>query len=431
MTAEDPGHEPSVEQSAQDGQFSPQFRPRLKPWSAFAFRDYRILWLSSVSSLVTMQMRLLVTSVWLYQETGSGIQLGLLGLIQFAVGFPAILYGGTLADKVDRKKLIAFAQSFSPILLSVMAALAATDGLQPWHIYGVTAMLGITSILGSPARAALTSNVVPRTHLMHAVTSNAATSEISSVVAPLAFAGAITALGTTATFATAAIISIPSVVLPLMIRAKGIPSGRDEDDSVLRRIWEGFKFVKSHPILPGLLIMDVGVTIVSFYRQVLPLIADKLFRSGPGSVGLLTAANSFGGVIGSFIVLFLAQYRAKGMLVLYATLAYALLLIAFGLSNSLWMAVIVLFGLGVTDAIGMATRQTTVQLTTPDNMRGRAVSFHEVSAESANNIGTFEVGLMSQKIGASNTLILGGVISIVVVLAVWALMRGLRDYRYP
>ena len=405
--------------------------PRLRPWSAFAYRDYRILWFSSIASLFTMQMRLLITSLWLYQETVSGIQLGLLGLIQLVVQFHAILYGGSLADRVDRKKLIAFPQIFSFILLTVMALLAAADDLRVWHIYGVTAVLGITSILGSPARAALTANVVPRTHLMHAVASNSATFEIGSVAAPLVFAGAIMAFGTTATLAATAIVSIPSIVLPFMIRTQGIPQGRVEEGSVLRRVWEGFKFVKSHPILPGLLIMDIGVTMVSFYRQVLPLIADKLFQAGPGAVGVLTAASSFGGIIGSFAVLFLTRYRSKGMLVLYATLAYALLLIAFGLSASMWMAVIIIVSLGITDAIGMATRQTTVQLTTPDNMRGRAVSFHEVSAESANNIGTIEVGFMSQQIGAGNTLVLGGVVSVMVVLAVWIMIRGVRQYRYP
>ena len=79
----------------------------------------------------------------------------------------------------------------------------------------------------------------------------------------------------------------------------------------------------------------------------------------------------------------------------------------------------------------MTTRQTTVQLTTPDNMRGRAVSFHSVSAMSANNIGTFEVGFMSQQVGAGNTMVLGGVISVIVVFAIWRLMRGIREYRYP
>ena len=119
------------------------------------------------------------------------------------------------------------------------------------------------------------------------------------------------------------------------------------------------------------------------------------------------------------------------MIVIYATLAYAILLIAFGLSPYLWLGSLLLVGLGATDAIGMTTRQTTVQLTTEDHMRGRAVSAHSVSAMSANNLGTLEVGYMSDQIGANNTMILGGVIGIVVVIAVWRLVRGVREYRYP
>ena len=119
------------------------------------------------------------------------------------------------------------------------------------------------------------------------------------------------------------------------------------------------------------------------------------------------------------------------MLVVYATLAYVVLLVLFGLTSTLWVGVVIIFALGATDAIGMATRQATVQLTTTDEMRGRAVSFHSVSAMTANNIGTLEVGFMSEKIGASETMILGGVIGILVVAIVWRSVRGIREYRYP
>ena len=95
-----------------------------------------------------------------------------------------------------------------------MAGLVATDGLRPWHIYAVTAVLGVASVLGSPARSALTANVVPRSHLMHAVTTNTATFQVGAVVAPLAFAAAITSFGFTVTFAATAVIALPSVVLP-------------------------------------------------------------------------------------------------------------------------------------------------------------------------------------------------------------------------
>ena len=139
------------------------------------------------------------------------------------------------------------------------------------------------------------------------------------------------------------------------------------------------------------------------------------------------------------MVLSLANYRSKGMLVLYATGTYALLLFAFGSIqyidlNTIFILTVgsvIIAGLGATDAIGMTTRQTTVQLTTPDNMRGRAVSFHSFCAMGANNIGTFHVGFMSSRIGAGNTMILGGIVSICVVLAIFKFVSGLRNYRYP
>ena len=405
----------------------------LKPWSALAFRDYRMLWFSGVAQMVTMQMRMLVSGVWLYEITGSGVQLGLLGVVQLVMQLPAILYGGALADQIDRKKLMGYTQLVSFALLGAMTVLAATDSLRPWHIYGVTAILSVASTLGSPSRSALTANVVPRSHLMHAVALNTATFQVGAVAAPLAFAAAIKAFHGEYVyiFGIATLVALPSVWLPLLIGVSGVPSDRQQGGSMLSRMWDGFLYVRTHPILPGLYAMDVGVTIVSHYRQILPLFADKLFKGGAATVGILNAANSAGGILGTFSVLFLTKFRAKGMMVVYATLIYAMLLIAFGFTTALWLGAIILAGLGASDAVGMAIRQTTVQLTTSDNMRGRAVSFSSVSAMTANNLGTFEVGFMSEAIGANNTLILGGAVGIVVVLIVWMMVRGIREYRYP
>ena len=405
----------------------------LKPWSALAFRDYRMLWFSGVAQMVTMQMRMLVSGVWLYEVTGSGVQLGLLGVVQLVMQLPAILYGGALADQIDRKKLMGYTQLVSFALLGAMTVLAATDSLRPWHIYGVTAILSVASTLGSPSRSALTANVVPRSHLMHAVALNTATFQVGAVAAPLAFAAAIKAFQGEYVyiFGITAVAALPSVWLPLLIRVSGVPADRQQGGSMLSRMWDGFLYVRTHPILPGLYAMDVGVTIVSHYRQILPLFADKLFKGGAATVGILNAANSAGGIVGTFSVLFLTKFRAKGMMVVYATLIYAMLLIAFGFTTSLWLGAVILAGLGASDAVGMAIRQTTVQLTTSDNMRGRAVSFSSVSAMTANNLGTFEVGFMSEAIGANNTLILGGAVGIVVVLIVWMMVRGIREYRYP
>ena len=369
-----------------------------------------------------MQIRLLGFGVWLYEETGSGIQLGLLGLVQLAVQMPATLFGGAFADQFDRKKLICLTQCFSFFLITLATILLVTDSLKPWHIYAMVAVLGVTSTMGGPARSAITANVVPSSHLMHAVTSNTATYQISSILTPLLFSLAYKLIGLQAVFLIGVFFSVPASLIPLFINPKYGTDGSEKpsEGSMISRLWEGFTFV-------------------SFYREIMPLIVDKLFKQGAWAIGPLSAANSLGGVGGSFLVLFLAQYRAKGMLVLYATAIYSILLFGFGSIqflnvHPLFLLLIgggIISGLGATDAIGMTTRQTTVQLTTPDHMRGRAVSFHSFCAMAANNIGTFEVGFMSERIGAGNTMLLGGAVSVCVVLLVWRLISGLRNYRYP
>jgi len=400
-----------------------------------------MLWISGISSSVTMQMRNIGFGVWLYETTGSGLSLGLLGVFQLASQMPATLFGGAFADSMDRRKLISSTQSFSFILITIATVLLITDTLKTWHIYSIVLILGLTTTLGSPARSAVTANVVPTSHLMHAVTSNTATMQFSSILSPLLFSAAYEFIGLTSVFIIGIAFSVPATFMPMLLKIQyGLDKKQEKSQTpVTQRLLEGFRFVRNHPLLPGLYIMDIGVTIFSYYREIMPLIVDKLFRSSPTMIGPLIAANSLGGVLGSFIVLFTAGFRAKGILVLLATALYSILLFGFGSlqflpDNPIMILIVggaIISGLGMTDTISMATRQTTVQLTTPDNMRGRAISFHSFSAMSANNIGTFEVGFVSSRIGAGNTFLLGGVVSVIVVTAVWRLISGIRNYRYP
>ena len=380
--------------------------------------------------MVTMNLRILATGIWLYEETGSGVVLAGLGLVELGMRIPANLYGGALADEVDRKKLMASTQAASFLLIAVMAFLEGFGALQIWHIYAITAVLSSTSVLGGPARSALTARVVPRSHLMHAVATNTATMQIGTMVTPLVFWLTSLTADLTLSFAVATGAAAVSMVLPLLIGIDGRAEGSSSGQSRLKSIWDGLKYVKTHPILPGLYLLDIGVTVVSFYRQLFPIFADQLYRGGRGTVSALTWANSAGGLAGSFIVMLTRDYRAKGMLVLWATLLYGFLLIAFGATSVLWIGMIVVVTLGATEAIGMTSRQAIVQLTTPDNMRGRAVAAHSLAAMSANGLGQAEVGFMSEMIGADRTMFLGGAISIVVVFLVWWLVKGVRQYRY-
>ncbi|HAK50663.1 MAG TPA: hypothetical protein DCM54_01985, partial [Gammaproteobacteria bacterium] len=192
---------------------------------------------------------------------------------------------------------------------------------------------------------------------------------------------------------------------------------------------DGFRYVSKHPILPGLFLLDIGITTASFYREILPVLALGLFAGGASATGMLGAANSTGAILGSFLALLLVGVRAKGMLVLYASFAYGFILFGFGTVNSLWLGMLMIGLLGAADAVTVAVRHTTVMLTTPDEMRGRAFALMILAAQTANNIGTIWVGAWVGAIGAGNTMVLGGVISITATALIWWLWKPIREFR--
>ncbi|MCA9849065.1 MAG: MFS transporter, partial [Dehalococcoidia bacterium] len=342
----------------------------------------------------------------------------------------SLLYGGALSDKIDRKRLMSAANAVSLLVLLGLGLLDAGGILQLWMGYAAIGITAAAQMMVNPARSALMPATVPRTHIMLGVTTDTASQSVAMIVGPLIFAYVASAFGLTTVFLVGSVVSALAMVAPLFIRAVGRAEG-GSDGSTIARIREGFWFVVRHPILPGLFLLDTGNTVVSFYREILPALARGLFRSDAAGTGLLGAANSAGAVFGAIGALFFAGYRAKGMLVLYATLVYAIALFGFGSVNTLWMGMVMIAILGGADAITVAVRQTTVQLTTPDHMRGRAFSFMILAAQTANNIGTIWVGFWAAAIGPGNTMIMGGVIAILATLTVWRVWRPIREYRYP
>jgi MFS family permease len=401
------------------------------PLTAFRYRDYRFLWAAMVTGSVVMWMRILGTAQWLLNETGSAALVGAIGVVQLVVQIPALLWGGTLADRIDRKRLMALANATTSVALLTLAVLNWQEMLTPLMVYVGIGLTAASQMLANPARAALVPIVVEEKHLMLAVSTDTASANAAAIAGPLLFAAVAVAAGLTATFFLAAVLSLGSTLLPLFIRAHGVADGQPDgpETSTLQRTLDGLRYVSRHPILPGLFLLDAGITTASFYREILPVLALGLFAGGASATGVLGAANSAGAIAGSFLALLLVGYRAKGMLVLYASFAYGFILFGFGLANTLWLGVLMIALLGAADSVTVAVRQTTVMLTTPDHMRGRAFALMVLAAQTANNVGTIWVGVWAGAIGASNTMLLGGVISVVATGLIWWLWRPIREFR--
>ena len=399
-----------------------------RPWAVYAHRDFNLLWAGGMTMTVAMTLRILVSTQWLYEETGSAAQLGLLGVVQL-LQMPVALYGGTLADSIDRKKLMAATQAVAFGMLLTLTLLAASGRLAPWHIFAVMGVSGVVNLLGGSARPAMLPRVVPRHLLINAVTTQTVTGQVASIASPIIFWQLFDTFGVTTAFAVATAIALTSVATPLMLRASGNPEGGSAR-APLSSLKEGYRFVMGHQLLPGLFLLDIGVTVVSFYRMLFPVFADQLYGLGASGTGLLSAANSIGAIVGSFLVFFTDRFSRKGVLVLVATLAYAFLLFAFGLNKVFIVGLVIIGLLGATDSVGMTMRQAIAQLTTPDKLLGRASSAHSFAAMGANNVGQIEVGILAAVIGAGSTMVLGGFVSVVAVLAIWRFVPGIRQYRY-
>ena len=398
--------------------------------NTFKYRDYRILWVVLMTGGVASWLRILGFSQWLLDETGSPFLVGLIGIVQLVVQLPSTLWAGTLADRNDRKVILAAAHGITFIVLALVAAVNSSNLLTPGFIYLAIAIASGAQTLGGPSRAALRPRVFPEREIMAAASTDTASQNLAAIIGPLLFAFVAVNWGLTAVFFTCAILCLPGSFGPFLLAVSGETDGKSElRKSQVSETLEGLSYVRKHPILPGLFLLDAAITTSSFYREILPVIALGLFAAGASGTGLLGSANSAGAIIGGIAVLALTRVQAKGLIVLWASLAYGLFLLAFGLTSSLITGMILIALLGAADSVTVAVRVTTVMLTTPDKMRGRAFSLMYVAAQTSNNIGTIWVGFWAGVIGASSTMVMGGIISIVMTLLVLLLWEPIRKYR--
>ncbi len=404
-------------------------RPPLR--RLFAIRDYRVLWAAALCMIIAQQIRFIAIPQWFLDQTGadSFTEVAIIGAVQLPIQAFAVLYGGALADRFDRRWLMAGANAAVLAILIVVAAAATADVLEFWMAWVALGVLGGLATFVAPARATITPRVVPPRYLSAAVTLDTSTQMTGWILGGAIVTALALGLDAIGMLWVAAGFAAVSAVMPMFIRTSA--RAVSERQSTVRMVWEGTRYVLRHPILPGLFILDWGITVISYYREILPLLATGLFMAGVGAAGALGTVNAVGSAGGMMLALFLVNYRAKGIMVLAASAFYAALLFALGAAPWLWAGMIVIALLGAADAVTVAVRQVTVHLTTPDEMRGRAFSVMVLMAQTANNLGIIWVGFWGDEIGVENTYFLGGAIGLGATLLIGVLWRSISRYRAP
>lgn len=401
---------------------------RIRPWSALLLRDYRLLWSAGVLNALAIQIRNVSTLYQVYQLSGSAFKLGLTGFLE-ALPFVILgLFAGAVADAFDRKKMLVATVSLQVVPSSVLALLTLTGNIKVWHIYAFGLFGGFVEVFNWPARSAFIPRLVPRPLLLNAMTLSTMILQTSFLVGPTTGGFLIDQTGLAATYLFSTLLLIPSLVALFSIRASGKIEGERRRVN-LRSIVEGVEFIWIQRIILSLFLLDFGVTLVGFYRPILPIFAADVFRTGASGLGILYAAPSVGSLLGSMTLLTVGDVKRKGVLVIIAALFFAGSLALLGIAQWFWMAVGAVIILGFTDSMSVAIRRTVVQLLAPDGMLGRAASLITVFAQTTNGLGALLAGIAAQKFGAPSALLIGSSLCFIMILTLGVAIPQLWQHR--
>lgn len=397
-------------------------------FAALQHRDYRLYWAGSFVSLIGTQMSTVAIGWQIYQLTHDAAMLGLIGLFTVVPLVLFSLYGGVIADALDRRRLLLVTQAMLLLTSLTLAVTTLTGVINVWVIFAVAAVQGGTAAFNNPARSALIPNLVPRRHLTSAISLGVTSWQVAAVVGPSVagiLIGVATRLFGPDGMGVVYMIDVLSFLAVLgaiwAIRARTQESAERGPVS-LKAALEGLQFVFRSPIMMGTMLLDFFATFFGASMALMPIFATDILHVGAEGLGFLLAAPSAGAVLTAVLMSSFGHVRRQGQVVLWSVAAYGVAWVVFGLSHSFWLSLLALAGTGASDTISMIMRQTIRQLITPDALRGRMTSVNMIFFMGGPQLGEFESGMVARFASAPWAALIGGVgVLVATALVAWRL----------
>jgi MFS family permease len=387
-----------------------------------------VAYLGSRFCAASAMMMLRAGVAWhVFALTGSPFHLGLIGLVQFVPAFALVLVGGALADTYDRRRIMMIAQAvaLSASIVLCVATWRGTLGLPV--LYAGIVVVAAAGAFDSPARASLLPTLVPREVFPRAVTIAATNQALAFATGPALGGLLIAAGGIASVYAAYGVLLFGSVAGLLFLHPQRRAPGTGSFTS--RAVREGLSFVRHRPVVLGCMTLDMFAVIFGGAAALLPVYANDILHVGPRGYGLLTSSLELGALATSGVLTFLPPVRRSGRALLVAVGVYGLATVAFGLSRWLPLSIASYMLVGVADQVSVVMRSTAIQLSTPDDLRGRVSAINMMFIGASNQLGAAESGFLAALTSAPFAVVSGGIGSLVVLAAVAALLPELRRYR--
>ena len=430
--------------------------PGSRPYRTLRHRDFRRLWVGQLVSLTGTQMQVAAINWHVYLLTRSPLALGIVGLTRVLPIIAFSLWGGIVADRHDRRRVMLTTQTLLTVLASVLGALTFLRWDTVWLIYLLNAMTAAAAAFDAPARQALIPRLVPAEELPGALSLNLTVFHAATIAGP-ALAGLMIA-GTGAVFGRPGGVDLPAgpaagpttgigwiyavnaasflasiVALALMNPESGRPGIAPLAQDGWGALKDGLRFVFTTPLMVWTMALDFFATFFSGAMSLLPIFADQVLRAGPIGYGVLVAAPALGALLGSLYTSVRHLPPRQGRVFLLSVAAYGLATVVFGLSRSFTLTFIALAVTGLADLVSTVIRQTLRQLITPDALRGRMTSVNMIFFMGGPQLGELEAGLVaslfaSAATGAMVSVVSGGIGTLVVVAVIAAASPLVRRY---
>lgn len=373
---------------------------------AFQHADYRAFWLARVLGVFAIDMQITAVSWQVYQITGRPLDLGLVGLTQFAPFFCLFLVAGTVADHFQRKRIMLTCVSLQILCAVAFFTMTVIGNASFLTILAILVFLGIARTFQSPAQQAIVPLLVPKEHFANAVAWTSSGFQMARIAGP-GFAGLMIVAGEQWVYGTVVFLFFCSAAMTFLIKTN--TQIISTAPVTIENILAGFKFIIKRQIIIGAIGLDLFAVLLGGATALLPIYATDILNVGSAGFGALRATHMVGAFAGA---LFLTQYPITGKagkILLIAVAIFGLGIIVFGVSTSFWMSLTALFVLGAADSVSIFVRNNLVQIITPDDMRGRVSAVSSVFVGASNEVGEFESGVTAEWWGVVPAVVVGGI----------------------
>lgn len=391
---------------------------------------FRRLWIGSTASAFSGQVAVVAVLAQVWELTASPVLVGVVGL---ATGVPIAVFGtlgGTLADALDRRRLVLFTSAGAAVVAGLLAVQAAV-GLRSWLlVLALVAAQTGCSALGSSARRTFVPRLLPRDQVAPGLALNHISFQGAMLVGPALAGLVIAGWGTTAAYA----LDAAATALSLYGVAR-LPAMRPDRDRAgrglaagLRDTVEGWQVLLRTPVLRAALGIDLAQTVLAMPVALFPALNAERFDNDPRTLGLFLSAIAAGGIVAALTSGPATRARRPGLVMVCAAAVWGVALGVFGLVDGLWAALACLAVAGAADTVSVISRGTVVQLATPDSHRGRVSAAEYVVGAGAPGIGNARAGLVAGYVGPELAAATGGAACVLCVGVIGAVGRELRRW---